>query len=303
VWLAAGAAAVTAAAFWRLAGARAPADAETVWWAAWLTAASSCLGALPFFLAPARAAAGGAASEAALGVSNAAAAGMMVAAAASLAWEGATLALDARGGGGGLSGGAPAGGSRALLHAGDVAAGAAVGAVAVAAAKLFVGAWGGAEAVFDGLSAADARKAALLCLVMFVHSATEGVGIGVAHSDAALGRFVSLSLAVHNVPEGLATCVALVPRGTPPLDAALWALATSLSQPLAAVVAFSAVEAFRRLQPLGLGFAAGAMAAVSFAELLPEAAAALKGRGGAPATAAVAGAAALLMGALQAALR
>ena len=148
--------------------------------------------------------------------------------------------------------------------------------------------WGGAEAVFAGLAAADAHRALLLVLVMFAHSATEGVAIGVgftagdAHvrsGGGRLGPFVALSLAIHNVPEGLATCLALVPSGTPPLEAALWALGTSLPQPLLAVVAFSFVHAFKALLAPGLGFAAGAMTWVAARELLPEAWEQLEGWG------------------------
>ena len=97
-----------------------------------------------------------------------------------------------------------------------------------------------------------------------------------------------------------------MPRGTPPIDAALWALATSISQPLLAVVAYSAVSTFERLLPLGLGFASGAMMSVAGTELLPEAAIGLKGKGvcsGWVACAIIALIAALIMALLQAALR
>ena len=250
---------------------------ELVFWAAWMTCASTALGAAPFFLLSARP------SPALLGVSNAGAAGMMLAASASLAWEG----LQGGGGDGSAAGGA-------LPPLLGVAGGAAAGVGAILASKALLGAWGGAGAIFQGLGAADAKRALLLCLVMFAHSATEGVGIGVSFTagDAhvrggggggggggGLGRFVSLSLAIHNVPEGLATCLALVPSGTPPLEAALWALGTSLSQPLLAVVSFAFVHAFAVLLAPGLGFAAGAMAWVAARELLPEAREQLEGWG------------------------
>jgi ZIP family zinc transporter len=270
------ASAATAAAVFRLrasAAAGAPTTVEDVWWAAWLTAAASVLGAAPFFCGSVRAGA----SEATLGLSNAAAAGMMCTASASLVWE----ALHKSSGGW------------------DVVVGAGAGVLSVVAAKGVVALWGGADGIFSGLSKADSRRALLLCLVMFTHSATEGVGIGVSFKTETLGKFVSYSLALHNVPEGLATAIVLVPRGMAPLNAALWAFATSLSQPLLAVVAFSAVETFARLLPVGLGFAAGAMAYVSAAELLPEAVAALVDHGGATTAAAVTVVAAAAMAALQ----
>ena len=269
---------------------------ELVFWWAWVTCASTALGAAPFFLCRVRPGAGSA-----LGASNAAAAGMMLAASASLAWEGLQ---DGGGGGGG-----------ALPPLVGVAAGAAAGVGAILASKRLLRTWGGAEAVFAGLAAADARRALLLVLVMFAHSATEGVAIGVgftagdAHvrgggGGGGLGRFVALSLAIHNVPEGLATCLALVPNGTPPLEAALWALGTSLSQPLLAVVSFGFVHQFAALLAPGLGFAAGAMTWVAAKELLPEAWEQLEGWGeqrGA-AIAAIALAAGAALGAMQALL-
>ena len=270
------ASAATAFAFFRLHAssvAGAPTTVEDVWWAAWLTAAASVLGAAPFFFGCTRAGA----SEATLGVSNAAAAGMMCTASASLVWE----ALHKTSGGW------------------DVVFGAGAGVLSVVCAKGVVSLWGGADGIFSGLSKADSRRALLLCLVMFTHSATEGVGIGVSFKTESLGKFVSYSLALHNVPEGLATAIVLVPRGMAPLNAALWAFATSISQPLLAVVAFSAVETFERLLPVGLGFAAGAMAYVSAAELLPEAVAALASHGGAMTTGIVTVVAAAMMAALQ----
>lgn len=122
------------------------------------------------------------------------------------------------------------------------------------------------------LEGADAIKALMIVGVMTLHSFTEGVGVGVSFGGGeALGLFITIAIAVHNIPEGLAISLVLVPRGESWWRAAGWSVFSSLPQPLLAVPAFLFVEAFREFLPAGLGFAAGAMLWMSFAELVPEA--------------------------------
>ena len=122
------------------------------------------------------------------------------------------------------------------------------------------------------LKGADARKALLIVAIMTLHSFTEGVGVGVAFGGGqALGIFITTAIAVHNIPEGLAISLVLVPRGESVWRAAAWSIFSSLPQPILAVPAFLFVEAFAPFLPVGLGFAAGAMIWMVFAELVPEA--------------------------------
>lgn len=122
------------------------------------------------------------------------------------------------------------------------------------------------------LRGADARKALLIMGVMTVHSLAEGVGVGVSYGGGeALGLFITAAIALHNVPEGLAIALVLVPRGVSVWAAAGWAVVSSLPQPLLAPPSFLAVEAFEPILAPGLGFAAGAMVAMTASELIPEA--------------------------------
>lgn len=130
----------------------------------------------------------------------------------------------------------------------------------------------GASVEIASLNGLDARKALLIIGVMTAHSFAEGVAVGVSFAgEGALAGFISTAIAVHNIPEGLAIALVLVPRGTPVWQAALWAIFSSLPQPLMAVPSYLFVEAFHPFLAIGFGLAAGAMFWLVFAELIPEA--------------------------------
>jgi len=94
------------------------------------------------------------------------------------------------------------------------------------------------------------QPALLILGIMTAHSFAEGIGVGVSFAgDEGLGVFITTAIAFHNVPEGLAIALVLVPRGTPVWKAALWAIFTSLPQPLMAAPAFVFVDWFRPVLP------------------------------------------------------
>ncbi len=128
------------------------------------------------------------------------------------------------------------------------------------------------ELEIGALEGADALKALMIVGIMTLHSFTEGVGVGVSFGGGrTLGQLITVAIAVHNIPEGLAISLVLIPRGTSVWKASLWSVFSSLPQPLMAIPAFLFVSIFRPVLPVGLGFAAGAMVWMVFAELWPDA--------------------------------
>eukprot|EP01038_Epipyxis_sp_PR26KG_P011488 gene11488-15387_t len=233
-----------------------------VWYYGWITAVSTGAGALPFlfFHDP---------DKFWMGVSNAIAGGMMIAASVSLCIEGATFTDDS-----------------INLQPHDstqrTAIGFGVGIIFIFCTKKLLDHFGDfqLESIMTDESGSkktnsvSTQRVILIIIVMTLHSLTEGIGIGVSFGGKRgmqLGQFISLSLAVHNIPEGLAVALVMNSRKISPIRSGLWAIFTSLPQPITAIPAFIFVEKFVPLLPSGLGFAAGAMAYVALFELLVEA--------------------------------
>jgi zinc transporter ZupT len=216
----------------------------TVTFAAFLTALATGLGALPFVFVKSM-------GRRWLGVSNAIAAGFMLSASGALLIEGLIRGVW------------------------RVLAGAVAGAIMIAVTHRLIARR--EDLQLGALRSADATKAILIIAVMTLHSFSEGVGVGVSYGGGAeLGAFITIAIAIHNIPEGLAISLVLVPRGASVASAAWWSVFSSLPQPLIAPFAYIFVEQFRPFLAIGLGFAAGAMAWLVFAELLPDARAELR---------------------------
>lgn len=127
---------------------------------------------------------------------------------------------------------------------------------------------------FSELTGMNARKALMIIGIMTLHSVGEGAGVGVSFSGSkgwTNGTLMVLAIGVHNIPEGLAIAMVLVSRGVSAMNATWWSIFTSLPQPIVAVLAFVFVQTFRTYLSFSLGFAAGCMLYVVFAELIPDA--------------------------------
>ncbi|XRA99237.1 zinc transporter [Pycnococcus provasolii] len=150
---------------------------------------------------------------------------------------------------------------------------------------------------FATLRGADARKTILIVGIMTAHCCGEGNGLGLSFSEPApsdagganhvnQGALVSIAIGLHNIPEGLTVAAVLAARGVGPVRCMLWAIASHLPQCLIAVPSYVFVQTFDTyanavalpLRTLGLGFAAGCMLWMVFAELLPDALAVLPPR-------------------------
>jgi ZIP family zinc transporter len=123
-----------------------------------------------------------------------------------------------------------------------------------------------------GPSVRGRARVALILGTMFIHSFPEGLAIGVAYGsgEASLGVLVAVAIAVHNIPEGVAVSLPLRAEGVSGWKCVGWSVFSSLPQPIAAVPAFLAVQAFRPVLPFAFGLAAGAMFFLVLSEMIPE---------------------------------
>lgn len=132
---------------------------------------------------------------------------------------------------------------------------------------------GGRDIHVRELRGAGVRRSVLIFGVLFVHSLPEGLAIGSAYASgtAGLGLFVILAIGLQNIPEGTSVAIPMQAAGFGGRDQFWAAVATSLPQPVGAVIAFLLVEQVRSVLPLSFAFAAGAMLALVAVEMGPEA--------------------------------
>ncbi len=112
----------------------------------------------------------------------------------------------------------------------------------------------------------------LVFVVLLVHSLPEGFAIGTAYASdtAGLGLFVILAIGIQNVPEGTSVAIPMASAGFSHTRQFWAAVATSLPQPIGALIAYLLVREISALLPISFGFAAGAMLALIVIELIPQ---------------------------------
>ena len=145
----------------------------------------------------------------------------------------------------------------------------------------------GADAAGDAAFASDAndeaadavarevtlRKALLIGGAITLHNAPEGLAIGVAFASGLeeVALLLAVVIGLQNVPDGFAFAVPMADTGMSN-GRVLWytLLSGVVPQVVASVFGFTLVSVAAGLFPISSGFAAGAMLAVVFRELIPS---------------------------------
>ena len=117
------------------------------------------------------------------------------------------------------------------------------------------------------------RKALLIGGAITLHNAPEGLAIGVAFASGLeeVALLLAVVIGLQNVPDGFAFAVPMADTGMSNLRV-LWytTLSGLVPQVVASVFGFLLVGLAAGLFPIAAGFAAGAMLAVVFRELIPS---------------------------------
>ena len=127
----------------------------------------------------------------------------------------------------------------------------------------------------EGLPATEEeglQRALLVGAAITIHNVPEGLAVGIAFAsgEEAVGLALAVAIAVQNVPDGFAMAVPAVDAGvSKPKTVGYTTLSGGIPEPLAAALGFGLVLFVTDLFPVAAGFAAGAMIAVIFREMIP----------------------------------
>ena len=116
------------------------------------------------------------------------------------------------------------------------------------------------------------RKSRLLYAAVTMHNIPEGMAVGVAFAGGGFlpALMLALGIGVQNVPEGLCVACPLRARGMSRKKSFFLSSLSGAVEIPAAVLGAVAATFMSSLMPWALAFAAGAMVAVTAAELIPE---------------------------------
>jgi len=116
------------------------------------------------------------------------------------------------------------------------------------------------------------RNAPLVAGAVTLHNIPEGIAIGSAFaSSTPLGWLVSVSMALQDIPEGLSVSAPLACFGMQKHKSLLFGILSGFVEAVFAVIGYCFLVLVAWVVPYGLAISAGAMFAVVFIELLPDA--------------------------------
>lgn len=114
------------------------------------------------------------------------------------------------------------------------------------------------------------RTGIVMMLAIALHNLPEGLVIGGGETYGR-GAITAILIGLHNIPEGIAVAAPLISGGMKKTKAVLTAAATGVPTLIGAIVGYETGMRFPVLVYVGFGIAAGAMLAVVFSDMLPEA--------------------------------
>ena len=130
-----------------------------------------------------------------------------------------------------------------------------------------------------GLDAEDSggtspkRRALLIGTAIVLHNAPEGLAMGVAFASGLeeVALLLAVVIGLQNIPDGFAFAVPIGETGVSNVRILVYTTLSGLvPQTVAAVFGFSLVSVTTGIFPVAAGFAAGAMMAVVFREMIPS---------------------------------